>query len=87
MPISRTLPRPSGLSDRPVVRILRHADACRRLNISRAKLFDMCAKGEFPKPFPIIPGGRAVGWLEQDVEAWIVGRRDAAGDEVRGHGK
>jgi prophage regulatory protein len=44
---------------------------CRRLSVSSAKLFDMVAKGQFPKPFVIVPKGRAVGWLEADVDAWI----------------
>ena len=26
--------------------------------------------GDFPKPIPL--GGRAVGWLEEDIERWIV---------------
>lgn len=54
--------------------ILRHLDVRQKLNVSAAKLFDMIAKGQFPKPFTIIPGGRAVGWLAADVDAWIVQR-------------
>lgn len=56
------------------VKILRHAEVRQKLNVSAAKLSDMVAKGVFPKPFTIIPGGRAVGWLETDVDAWIVER-------------
>ena len=55
---------------------VRHADACKKLGISSASIFDMVAKGQFPKPFVIVPGGRAVGWLESDVDAWILGRSD-----------
>ena len=32
------------------------------------------AKKQFLKPFTIIPGGRAVGWLEQEVDQWILDR-------------
>jgi predicted DNA-binding transcriptional regulator AlpA len=32
----------------------------------------MIAKGLFPAPFQIVPGGRAVGWLESDVDQWIL---------------
>ena len=53
------------------IQIIRHVQVCKKLNVSSAKLFDMIAKGHFPKPFTIIPGGRAVGWLEQDVNEWI----------------
>ena len=59
------------------VQILRHAEVRKRLKISSAKLFDMVAKGQFPKPFLIIPGGRAVGWLESTVDCWIVERKEA----------
>jgi prophage regulatory protein len=56
------------------VRIMRPAEARVRLGVSRAKFADMVAKGQFPRPFVIIPGGRAVGWLETDVDAWIGAR-------------
>lgn len=57
------------------VKVIRHAEVCRKLGISAASLFDMIAKDQFPKPFPIIPGGRSVGWLEGEVDAWIIDRR------------
>lgn len=59
--------------------MIRHGVVCSKLQVSSAKLFDMCAKGLFPKPFPLIPGGRAVGWLESDVDAWILARKTAVG--------
>lgn len=58
----------------PPINIIRHAEVRQKLNVSSAKLYDMVAKGIFIKPFVIIPGGRAVGWLEADVDSWIVGR-------------
>jgi prophage regulatory protein len=61
------------------LRIVRHAVVRNRLGVSPAKLFDMCARGQFPKPFVIIPGGRAVGWLEDDVNAWIRARKAEGG--------
>jgi prophage regulatory protein len=60
------------------LKVIRHAEVCRKLGISAASLFDMVAKGDFPKPFSIIPGGRSVGWLEADVDAWIVKRSEVA---------
>ena len=64
-------PQSSGL------RVIRHAQICTKLQISSAKLFDMCAKSLFPKPFTLVPGGRAVGWLEHEVDAWILARQQA----------
>lgn len=55
-------------------RIVRPEAVRARLGISRAKFADMIARGHFPRPFTIIPGGRAVGWLESVVTAWIADR-------------
>lgn len=57
------------------VRIIRHSEVRTRLDVSESKLFDMIARGIFPAPFQIVPGGRAVGWLESDVDSWILTRR------------
>jgi prophage regulatory protein len=59
------------------IRIIRHNQVCQKMQISSAKLFDMVANGIFPKPFQLVPGGRAVGWLEHDVDRWILARKDA----------
>lgn len=63
-----------------LVRISRPNEVRNRLGVSRAKFADMVAKGQFPKPFTIIPGGRAVGWLESDVNAWIMQRSSTASE-------
>ena len=60
-------------------RIVRAAEVRARLGISRAKFSDMLSRGQFPRPFVIVPGGRAVGWLEGDVDIWITDRRDGQG--------
>ena len=70
--------------NRPLVeqtefRILRHKDVRERLGLCSASLFRMVANGEFPKPFQITPRGRAVGWLEEDVNHWICSRRNKQG--------
>ena len=62
------------------VRIARPDEVRTRIGVSRAKFADMVAKGQFPKPFTIIPGGRAVGWRGEDVDTWIMQR--AKGDEA-----
>jgi len=60
------------------VQVIRHDRVCAKLQISSAKLFDMVAKGQFLKPFTLIPGGRAVGYLESDVDQWILERKAAS---------
>jgi predicted DNA-binding transcriptional regulator AlpA len=58
--------------------VVRHNQVRKKLNISSAKLFDMIAQGQFPKPFTLVPNGRAVGWLEYEVDQWIIDRKTAA---------
>jgi prophage regulatory protein len=60
------------------IRVIRHKQVCAKLQISSAKLFDMVARGQFFKPFTLIPGGRAVGFLESDVDQWILDRKEAS---------
>ena len=64
------------------VQVIRHAQVCSKLQISSAKLFDMVATGLFPKPFQLVPGGRAVGWLEHQIDQWILERKAAAEKEA-----
>lgn len=65
------------LSSQAPLQVIRHAQVCEKLQISSAKLYDMIARRQFLKPFPLIPGGRAVGWIEDDVNKWILDRRDS----------
>ena len=73
--IHQTVPAGEKLVNQ--IRVIRHNQVCQKMQISSAKLFDMVANGIFPKPFQLVPGGRSVGWLEQDVDQWILARKDA----------
>lgn len=64
------------------VQVIRHKQVCEKLQISSAKLFDMVARGQFPKPFTLVPGGRAVGWLEFDVDSYLLSRKNASSKEA-----
>jgi prophage regulatory protein len=75
IPGSKDQPAAAEVSD---IRVIRHAQICQKLGLSSAKLFDMVAKGIFPEPFTLVPGGRAVGWLEHEVDHWIIQRRESA---------
>jgi prophage regulatory protein len=80
--IHKKPPEPAGQQLAAQLRVIRHNQVCVKLQISSAKLFDMVAKEIFPKPFVLIPGGRAVGWLEQDIDEWILGRKQTLLREV-----
>ena len=80
--VQKHQPVPTGEKLANQIRIIRHNQVCQKLQISSAKLFDMVAKKQFLKPFTIIPGGRAVGWLEQEVDQWILDRKETCRMEL-----
>ncbi|MFM9993716.1 MAG: helix-turn-helix transcriptional regulator [Burkholderiaceae bacterium] len=65
-------------------RILRMRDICQKLGLCPSTVHDFVARGIFIKPFTLIPGGRAVGWLEVDVDVdqWIFDRKEASSLET-----
>ena len=52
--------------------ILRLPQVKSRTGLSRSSIYLRMANGEFPESISL--GGRAVGWLEHDVDEWIVTR-------------
>lgn len=64
------------------INVVRHSQVRKKLQVSSAKLFDMIARGQFPKPFTLVPNGRAVGWLEHEVDQWIYQRKAASFTEA-----
>jgi prophage regulatory protein len=66
----------------PSRRILRMRDICQKMGLSPSTVHDLVARGVFIKPFTLIPGGRAVGWLEVDVDQWIFDRKEASEQEA-----
>jgi prophage regulatory protein len=43
--------------------------------LSRSSIYLRMSKGEFPKSISL--GGRAVGWLEADIQSWLESKRVA----------
>lgn len=54
-------------------RVIRRKDVLRKLCISNSTLYDWIANGRFPAPF--LMGAQAVGWLEEEVDAWLTERQ------------
>jgi prophage regulatory protein len=61
-------------------RVLRKPDVEGLVGLTARHLSALERDGLFPKRFTLIPGGRAVGWLESEVQAWLAER--AASREV-----
>ena len=57
------------------MRIMRMGDVMAKVAMTEPVVREMIERGEFPAGFHIVPGGRAVGWLEEDLDRWIMQRR------------
>ena len=51
-------------------KVLRLPAVTAKVGLSRSSLYAAIADGCFPKSISL--GARAVGWLEADVDAWIM---------------
>lgn len=63
-------------------RILRLPEVIQLTGLSRSSIYLRMTNHEFPESVSL--GGRAVGWLEQDVDEWIVKRIDQSRASERG---
>jgi prophage regulatory protein len=70
------MPDPTDKKSR--LSILRRRDLEARLRLSRSTLYEKINPKSprydptFPKPFRLGSGAAAVGWLESEVEAWVI---------------
>ncbi|MEL7611249.1 AlpA family phage regulatory protein [Vreelandella titanicae] len=46
--------------------------------ISRSSMNRAIERGDFPKPIRLNPNGRAVAWVEAEVDEWIQQRIEAS---------
>ena len=53
----------------PPTRFLRRPEVTARTGLSRSTIKVRLAEGHFPRPVSL--GGRAVGWIEAEVDEWI----------------
>jgi prophage regulatory protein len=59
--------------------ILRLLDVKRSTGLSRSTIYLRITQGTFPKPVRL--GGRAVGWLETEIQQWLQRRLDSSRGE------
>jgi prophage regulatory protein len=53
------------------VRLLRLPAVLARVGMSEGTWLAAVKAGLAPKPIPVMPGGRAVAWIESEITAWI----------------
>ena len=56
--------------------ILRLPDVMARTGLSRSSIYLRMANQAFPRSISL--GGRAVGWLEKDIENWLAEKIEAS---------
>lgn len=56
-------------------RVLRWPEVQIRTGLCRSHVHDLAKKGRFPVPIKL--GGRASGWMESEISAWIEERKAA----------
>jgi prophage regulatory protein len=44
------------------------------VGMGKTQIYEAIERGVFPKPVPILEGGRAVGWVEDEIIAYIEAR-------------
>jgi prophage regulatory protein len=59
------------------LRLIRKQEVMSRLGLSHGTLYDQIKRGVLPRPLTIIPNGRAVAWVESEINAYVQGRIDA----------
>ena len=57
-------------TNRAKLSILRRKQVEQRTGLSRSTIYLRIQAGTFPKPINL--GARAVGWLENEIDAWLV---------------
>ena len=60
-------------------RIIRMKHLRERYPFSESHIYWLIKQGKFPKPFPLVPGGRAVGWYEDVIDDYL----SACANDVR----
>ena len=56
------------------IRTLRMKDLPSKVGFQPSTIYGLIAQGKFPKPFKLTPSGRAAGWDEAVIDAYMTAR-------------
>jgi prophage regulatory protein len=65
-----------AVQTQPALSILRRKQVEARTGLSRSTIYLRVSAGTFPKPVSL--GGRAVGWIESEIQQWLEQRIEAS---------
>jgi prophage regulatory protein len=60
--------------DTPQRRFIRIKEVRELTGLSRSYIYSLSAEGLFPRSIPLVPGGTARAWLNDEVMNWLEGR-------------
>ncbi len=55
-----------------IIRIIRLKEVLHLTGLARSTVYKYISEEKFPKPVPL--GARVVGWVEEEVEEWVLAR-------------
>lgn len=58
-------------------RVMRRGAVMEVTGLCKSTLYDLMAEGNFPRPIPLSPSGRVVGWRADEVAKWVEARTAA----------
>ena len=67
------------------LRIIRMKELVSKVGYARSTIYALIKEGRFPKPFKLVPNGRANGWLEETINYWIDTRKSGLQCEDNGN--
>ena len=67
------------------LRIIRMKELVSKVGYARSTIYALIKEGRFPKPFKLVPNGRANGWLEETINEWIDHRKSGLQYEKNGN--
>ena len=67
------------------LRIIRMKELVSKVGDARSTIYALIKEGRFPKPFKLVPNGRANGWLEETINDWIDTRKSGLQYEDNGN--
>jgi len=61
-------------------RLIRLNEVCKKTGLPKAGVYKRMKEGIFPDRVPL--GGRAVAWVESEIDAWIASQIEQRSDEA-----
>jgi prophage regulatory protein len=61
-------------------RILRMPELVEKVGLKTSTIYAAINQNDFPSPVRLFPNGRAIGWLESEIDTWILQRKEKFND-------